>query len=118
MARTRDFAEVIRGKLAADPDLAAVVEDESFSADIAMKVYEARMAARLTQKQLAIRVGTHQSVISRLEDADYDGHSLSLLKKIASALGKKLRVEFYAPPRQVSTKRADKPAPTHKKKRA
>lgn len=59
---------------------------------IGMLIHEARTAAGLTQKQLAAMVGTDQSVISRLEDADYRGHSLSLLSRIAAALGK--RVEF------------------------
>lgn len=95
MARTRNYAEVIRAKLRADPALASRIEAESFNADLASKVYEARTAAGLTQKQLATLAGTQQSVISRIEDADYDGHSLTLLKKIATALGLKLRVEFY-----------------------
>ena len=94
MARTRDFAQVIRAKLAADPDLAEAVESEAFISNVAMQVYDARMAAGLTQKQLAERIGTKQSVISRIEDADYDGHSVTLLKKIAKALGQKLHVEF------------------------
>jgi transcriptional regulator with XRE-family HTH domain len=41
----------------------------------------------LTQAQLAKRVGTTQSVISRLEDADYDDHSLAMLGRIARAVG-------------------------------
>ncbi len=95
MARTRNFADVIRAKMAVNPDLAESVEIDSFNADVAMKVYEARKAAGLSQKQLAELVGTQQSVISRIEDADYDGHSLKLLRRIAAALGKKLQVEFY-----------------------
>ena len=102
MGRTKNFADFIRAKLAANPDLAEAVEDESFNAHIAMQVYEARTVAGLTQKQLAERAGTQQSVISRIEDADYEGHSLSLLKRIARALGKKLRVEFYARPAPVA----------------
>ncbi len=98
MARTKNFAAVIRAKLAADPDLAEAVEAESFNADIAMKVHKARTHAGLTQKRLAERIGTQQSVISRIEDADYDGHSLSMLKRIADALGTMLRVEFDARP--------------------
>jgi len=96
MARTRNYADVIRAKLAADPELAEAVEFESFNADIAAKVYEARTAAGLSQKKLAELVGTQQSVISRIEDADYDGHSLKLLRRIAKALQKRLRIEFYA----------------------
>ena len=99
MARTKNFGDVIRAEIAADLDLAEAVEQESFNADIAQKVYELRTEVGLSQKQLAERINTHQSVISRIEDADYDGHSLSLLKKIASVFGKKLRVDFYARPR-------------------
>jgi predicted transcriptional regulator len=49
-----------------------------------------RTEAGLTQERLAELVGTTQSVISRLEDSDYDGHSLSMLSRIAEALQKKL----------------------------
>jgi transcriptional regulator with XRE-family HTH domain len=94
MARTRDFAKVIRQKLATDSTLAKGMEVESFNADLATKLYESRTAAGLTQKELAHLAGTHQSVISRIEDADYDGHSLTLLRKIAAALSLKVRVEF------------------------
>jgi transcriptional regulator with XRE-family HTH domain len=49
-------------------------------------ILAAREGAGLTQGQLAKLVGTTQSVISRLEDADYEGHSLSMLRRIAAAL--------------------------------
>ena len=44
-------------------------------------------AGRITQRQLAKKVGTTASVICRLEDADYQGHSLAMLRRIAAALG-------------------------------
>jgi transcriptional regulator with XRE-family HTH domain len=94
MRRTKDFADAIRAKLAANPDLAKLVEDELFNADLASKVYAARKAAGLTQKELAERAHTQQSVISRIEDADYEGRSLTLLSKIAKALDLQLRVEL------------------------
>jgi ribosome-binding protein aMBF1 (putative translation factor) len=94
MARTRNLADVIRAKLANNAKLAEAVEQEAFNADIAMKVYQARTEAGLTQEQLAARIGTRQSVISRIEDADYKGHSLRILKQIAGALDQNLRVEF------------------------
>lgn len=98
MSKTRNFADVIRRKLAKSPDLAEAVERERFNADIASQIYEARKEANLTQAQLADRVGTHQSVIARLEDADYDSHSLTMLKKIAEALGKRVSVSLHSPP--------------------
>lgn len=51
-----------------------------------------RQEAGLTQSQLAERVGTTQSVISRLESDDYEGHSLSMLYRIGAALNRKIAV--------------------------
>jgi hypothetical protein len=41
-------------------------------------------------------IGTTQSVISRLEDADYRGHSLRMLARIAAALNQRLTVSMAA----------------------
>jgi transcriptional regulator with XRE-family HTH domain len=94
MASTRDFAEVLRRKVAADPRLAAAVAEAGFQANIAEQIYYARTEAAITQTQLARTIGTHQSVIARLEDADYEGHSLSMLRRIADATGKELVITF------------------------
>ncbi len=61
-----------------------------------MQIYELRQRANLSQKQLAKLIGTTQSVISRLEDADYEGHSLTMLHRIASALHLRLKVTLVA----------------------
>ena len=53
MTRTKNFADVIRLKLAANPDLAETVELEEFHADVAQEIHDARIAVGLTQKQLA-----------------------------------------------------------------
>lgn len=95
MRTTDNFADVIKEKLAVSPELSSLVEAERSNVDIAMKVYEMRKDAGITQKELADRIGSKQSVISRIEDADYDGHSITLLRRIASALGKRLVVDFY-----------------------
>lgn len=63
-------------------------------AEIASKIYDLRQQAGLTQKQLAELIGTKQPVISRLEEADYSGHSLEMLRKIAFALHCKLEVNI------------------------
>lgn len=64
--------------------------------EIAELIHAARTAAGLSQRELAERVGTTASVICRLEDADYDGHSLSMLRRIAVALGKRIELRFVA----------------------
>ncbi|MEX0776424.1 MAG: helix-turn-helix transcriptional regulator [Phycisphaeraceae bacterium] len=65
---------------------------DDLCAQAAEEVYEARSRAGLSQAQLAKLVGTTQSAIARVEDADYDGHSLRTLARIASVLG--LRCTF------------------------
>src|SRR4030065_1124525 len=62
--------------------------------NIAELIYNLRTQAGLSQRQLANLVGTTQSVISRLEDADYNGHSLAMLRKIASPLQQKVQAQF------------------------
>ena len=61
-----------------DPERKASIEAERVHAQVARMIYNLRNDAGLTQKELAELVGTTQSVISRLEDADYEGHSLSI----------------------------------------
>ena len=65
--------------------------------DLAMMVREMREATGLSQKQLAERVRTTQSVIARLEDAEYAGQSLRMLERIAAAcnMSLKLHAEKY-----------------------
>jgi DNA-binding Xre family transcriptional regulator len=72
----------------------AYIEQEKTRLAIAQKIYELRTRANLTQKELARRIGTKQSVISRLEDADYDGYTLKILDKIAEAVHCYVKVEF------------------------
>ena len=61
---------------------------------IARKIYQIRAKAGLSQRALAKLVGTTASVICRLEDADYEGHSLAMLNRIAAALDRKVEIRF------------------------
>jgi hypothetical protein len=61
-------------------------------------------------------VGTTQSVISRLEDADYEGHSLAMLRRIARAVGYVVQVRVCpsepAPTPQGKPEKASRPNKT------
>ena len=97
--RTSDalaFVEELTGK---SQEMADLVEQEQANLDIAREIYELRLKAKLSQTELARKVGTTQSVISRLEDADYDGHSLAMLRRIASALEKRVEIRFVPSPK-------------------
>jgi transcriptional regulator with XRE-family HTH domain len=80
--------------VAGSPEREAKLDRERLNAKVARLIFCYREEAGLTQKQLAELVGTTQSVISRLEDADYEGHSLSMLNKIAQALNRKLSIDM------------------------
>ncbi len=77
-----------------DAERKASLQTERVNGEVARMIFELRKEAGLNQKGLAELIGTKQSVISRLEDADYNGHSLSMLSKIAKALNRKLTVSM------------------------
>lgn len=62
--------------------------------EIAELIHQVRTEAGLSQRELAKLVGTSASVICRLEDADYDGHSMAMLRRIAAALNKRIELRF------------------------
>jgi len=92
---TTDGLEIIHERFyAGRPQRIAELEEAIANDDVARKIYGLRTAAGLTQRQLAKMIGTTASVICRLEDADYEGHSLAMLNRIAAALNKRVKIEF------------------------
>lgn len=94
MTKTSNALKIIDNLTSQDPELENLVREASLNAVVAQLIYEARTVRGLTQKELADRIGTKQSAIARLEDADYDGHSLSMLQKIARALNQRVEIKF------------------------
>jgi transcriptional regulator with XRE-family HTH domain len=100
--KTADAIEILQRRyIGEDAKRAASLEEERVNAQVARTIHELREDAGLTQKELAELIGTTQSVISRLEDADYEGHSLSMLDRIARALNQRVRVLVASEDRQV-----------------
>lgn len=95
--RTSDALAILDRIAGESPHLKQLTEEARGNAAVAQLVYAARTKAGLSQAQLAEKIGTKQSVISRLEDADYDGHSLTMLQRIAAALGQRLEIRFLSP---------------------
>jgi DNA-binding XRE family transcriptional regulator/putative component of toxin-antitoxin plasmid stabilization module len=92
-----DAVEIIHRRFYRNkPERIAALEEARANDHIARKIYRLRQKAGLTQKQLAKRVGTTSSVISRLENADYDGHSMAMLRRIAAALDKRVEIRFVS----------------------
>jgi DNA-binding XRE family transcriptional regulator len=76
------------------PQRVAELAEAEANDTVARKIYALRKRAGLTQQRLAKLVGTTTSVICRLEDADYQGHSLAMLRRIADALNKRVELRF------------------------
>ena len=94
---TSDAVEIIhRRYYDGKPARLAQLEEARAEDQLARKLYELREQAGLTQEQLAQLVGTTASVISRLEDSDYEGRSLTMLKRVAAAMNKRVEIRFVS----------------------
>jgi predicted transcriptional regulator len=94
MKKTSNALKIIDNMMKNDTELQEMVRESSLNARVAQIIYDARKDANFTQQQLADLIGTTQSVIARLEDADYEGHSLSMLARIAAALNQRLEIKL------------------------
>ena len=101
MAKTKDALKILDRITGKDEDLKRLIKEEELNTKVARMIYEARTKAGLTQQELAKRVGTTQPVIARLEDADYRGHSLTMLQRIADALNGQLEIHLVSGKRRL-----------------
>jgi HTH-type transcriptional regulator / antitoxin HigA len=91
--KTTNAVEILhRRYVGKDPERQDAIKAARVHAEIARTIYALRTTAGLSQSDLAELIGTTQSVISRLEDEEYAGHSISTLNRIALALNKRLSV--------------------------
>lgn len=86
-----NFDRYLKAKLA-DPEFASRFKEAGQAWDVALQLAALRQQAGLSQKQLAKRVKTSQQQICRLESPGYEGHSLSMLRRVAQQLHARVRV--------------------------
>lgn len=91
---SRDALDILDRRFGVNEGQAAQHEQFTEEAEVAEMLYAARQSAGLTQKQLAELAGTTQQVVSQLESADYEGHSLSMLRRIAKAMHQRIELRF------------------------
>jgi len=94
MAKTKDALRILERVTGNDAALKHRIDREMLNACVSILIHDARTQAGLSQAQLAKLVGTTQSVIARLEDAEYRGHSLTMLQRIAAALNRRVEIRF------------------------
>ena len=100
-----------------DPAFAARFERAGEAWDVALQVAALRQQAGLSQKDLAKLLKTSQQQISRLESPGYEGHSLSMLRRVARVLHARVRIVFE-PARTGNGMRVAESAATYRAKRA
>ena len=93
--KTSDAVEILHRRYVRG-DAEKLAELDRIRADdvVARKIYDLRVKSGLSQRALAKLVGTSASAICRLEDADYEGHSLAILNRIAEALNRRVEIRF------------------------
>jgi len=92
---TSDAVEVLRRRFyERKPGRLKNLEAARANEEIAREIRQLRTAAGLTQTQLAKMIATTASVICRLEDAEYEGHSLAMLRRIGAALNQRVQIRF------------------------
>lgn len=94
MPKTNDALKIIDHMIGDDYELQQMCQQATINAHVAQLIYDARTQLGYSQTELAKKIGTTQSVISRLEDAEYEGHSLSMLNRIAFALNRQIKIDL------------------------
>jgi ribosome-binding protein aMBF1 (putative translation factor) len=100
-AQIRTATEILRAEMPLTREMEEYRKQVRTDNDVAQKIHDLRKKAGLTQRQLAEKIGTQQSVISDLEAADYTGHSLAMLTRIAEALDKRVEIRFVPAKRRL-----------------
>src|ERR1035437_3436214 len=90
-AEKTNFDEYLEEQLR-DPAFAERFERAGEAWDVAMQIAALRRQAGLSQKELAVLLKTSQQQVSRLESPEYEGHSLSMLRRVARVLHARVRV--------------------------
>ena len=92
---TSDAVKIIHRRFfKGQPQRLAELDEARANDAVARKILAIRTEAGITQAQLGKLIGTTASVICRLEDADYEGHSLAMLNRIAAALHRRVEINF------------------------
>lgn len=91
MANHSRWEDVKKRRAAPKPDVPAGIEHDLALGQL---IYDLRTRAGLSQRALAERMGTTQSVVSRLEEGGGAKNRLDTLARVAKALDRHLVVSF------------------------
>ena len=90
--RITDAVEIMDRSYGGSPDWDRLVAEEGLKVSVGQMVYDLRQEAGLSQAKLADLVGTSQAIISKVENADYEGSALEILSRVCFALHRNISV--------------------------
>ena len=90
--RITDAVEIMDRSYSGSPDWDRLVAEEGLKASVGQLVYDLRQEVGLSQTKLADLVGTSQAIISKVENADYEGSALEILSRVCFALHRNISV--------------------------
>jgi DNA-binding XRE family transcriptional regulator len=86
MTKTARYSDFRKQQLK-DPKVRREFDALDGEFQLAKEIIELRIRRKLTQKQLALQMGTSQPAIARIESGSYHNVSLAFLRRLADALG-------------------------------
>ncbi len=110
MKKKTDFDLFLEEQLK-DQDFAERFERAGEAWDVAIQLASLREKAGLSQKDLARKLKTSQQNISRLESPAYEGHSLTMLRRVAKVLSAKVRVILEPEGETTASRLSESPVP-------
>ncbi len=87
-----DFDDVLKEEMK-DPEFKKYYDYYGKQLEIAYQILQLRKKKKISQAQLAKKIGTKQSNVARME-AGQQNFSIDTLEKIAQALGSDLKIVF------------------------
>lgn len=94
-----NFCDDLAARLRGDRELASAFEEAHERASLGLRLARLRVERGLSQTQLAAKLQTTQSVISRYESADYANYNLTTLRRLATALDAELSIDLREKPK-------------------
>jgi len=83
-------------------------EQELVNIEVAQLIHDMRTKAGLSQRELARRVGTSASAINRLESDDYQGHTVAMVRRVATALNRRLEIRAVPVKKKTQARRTSR----------
>jgi ribosome-binding protein aMBF1 (putative translation factor) len=96
MKRTTNALEILDNLIGRDSKIRQLVTESYLNAEVGQLIYETRTKAGLTPKQLADLIDIEESILTDLEEGDYEGNALVILQKVATVFDKKLKIDLVS----------------------